>query len=163
VSQFWRDVVVGVHASEFPQITLEHLYVDNAAMQIVQVPKEFDVVVTGNIFGDILSDLAAVIPGSIGVLPSASLGGDIGLFEPVHGSAPDIAGAGIANPVGTILSVSMMLRYGCGQAGAAEAIDNAVQIALAKGSTKDLGGNLTTTDMTQAIIEALRNQIPLNQ
>jgi 3-isopropylmalate dehydrogenase len=162
VSQFWRDVVVGIHESEFPQVTLEHLYVDNAAMQIVKVPREFDVLVTGNIFGDILSDLAAVIPGSIGVLPSASLGGKVGLFEPVHGSAPDIAGTGIANPVGTILSVSMMLRYGCGQVQAADAVENAVQIALTKGSTSDLGGNLTTSEMTQAVIGTLANPISLN-
>lgn len=155
VSQFWRDVVVGVHRNEFPDIELDHLYVDNAAMQIVRDPRQFDVIVTSNLFGDILSDLAAVIPGSLGVLPSASLGGDIGLFEPVHGSAPDIAGTGVANPVGTMLSAAMMLRHGLGEPEAAEAIEVAVQRALADDATKDLGGGRGTRAFTDAVIAAL--------
>ena len=159
VSQFWRDVVVGIHQSEFRQLELDHLYVDNAAMQIVRDPSQFDVVVTGNIFGDILSDLAAVIPGSLGVLPSASLGGDVGLFEPVHGSAPDIAGQGIANPVGTMLSAAMMLRFGLSRADAADALEGAVRRALADDPTRDLGGSRSTADMTAAVIAALAEPV----
>jgi 3-isopropylmalate dehydrogenase len=155
VSQFWRDVVVGVHESEFSGVALEHLYVDNAAMQLVRDPKQFDVIVTANLFGDILSDLAAVIPGSLGVLPSASLGGDVGLYEPVHGSAPDIAGKGVANPVGTMLSAAMMLRYGFEKAAAADALERAVQQALAEDPTKDLGGTRGTQAFTEAVIGAL--------
>jgi 3-isopropylmalate dehydrogenase len=155
VSQHWRDVVDGVHHQEFPQVELEHLYVDNAAMQVVRDPKQFDVIVTANLFGDILSDLAAVIPGSLGVLPSASLGGPIGLFEPVHGSAPDIAGQGIANPVGTMLSAAMMLRFGLGEAAAADAIEEAVQQALAEDPTQDLGGTRGTASFTEAVTAAL--------
>ncbi len=155
VSQFWRDIVVGIHESEYPNIALDHLYVDNAAMQIASNPTQFDTVVTSNIFGDILSDLAAVIPGSLGVLPSASLGGTVGLFEPVHGSAPDIAGKGIANPVGTMLSAAMMLRFGLKEVAAADAIEQAVQAALAEDPTKDLGGTRGTRDFTNAVIKAL--------
>ena len=155
VSQFWRDVVVGIHQAEFPQVSLDHLYIDNAAMQVVRDPSQFDVIVTGNIFGDILSDLAAVIPGSLGLLPSASLGGEVGLFEPVHGSAPDIAGLGIANPVGTILSAAMLLRFGCGQSEAADALESAVQRALADDPPPDLGGGRGTAEMTRAVIAAL--------
>lgn len=155
VSQFWRDIVLGVHESEFSSIELEHLYVDNAAMQIAANPKQFDTVVTGNLFGDILSDLAAVIPGSLGVLPSASLGGTVGLFEPVHGSAPDIAGQGIANPVGTLLSAAMMLRFGLKEVDAASAIEGAVQAALAEDPTKDLGGSRGTAAFTKSVIDKL--------
>jgi 3-isopropylmalate dehydrogenase len=155
VSQFWRDVVVGLHKTEFPEVTLEHLYVDNAAMQIASNPRQFDTIVTSNLFGDILSDLAAVIPGSLGVLPSASLGGKVGLFEPVHGSAPDIAGKGVANPVGTMLSAAMMLRYGLKEHAAAEAIEKAVQQALFNNPTKDLGGSAGTAEFTKAVIKAL--------
>lgn len=155
VSQFWRDVVVGVHRSEFPDVDLDHLYVDNAAMQLVRDPRQFDVIVTSNLFGDILSDLAAVIPGSLGVLPSASVGGEIGLFEPVHGSAPDIAGQGVANPVGTILSAAMMLRHGLGEPEAATTIETAVQRALADDATKDLGGTRGMRAFTDAVIAAL--------
>ena len=155
VSQFWHDVVIGVHESEFSQVTLEHLYVDNAAMQVARDPKQFDTVVTGNLFGDILSDLAAVIPGSLGVLPSASLGGNVGLFEPVHGSAPDIAGQGIANPVGTMLSAAMMLRYGLNEVAAADAVEKAVQRALAEDPTQDLGGSRNTAAFTEAVKQAL--------
>lgn len=160
VSQFWRDVVVGVHESEFSSVTLEHLYVDNAAMQIAAHPKQFDTVVTGNLFGDILSDLAAVIPGSLGVLPSASLGGNVGLFEPVHGSAPDIAGQGIANPVGTMLSAAMMLRFGLKEVEAANAIEGAVQAALADNPTKDLGGSRGTAAFTEAVVASLPTPTP---
>jgi len=155
VSQFWRDVVVGVHRSEYPDVELDHLYVDNAAMQIVRDPRAFDVLVMGNLFGDILSDLAAVIPGSLGVLPSASLGGRVGLYEPVHGSAPDIAGKGVANPVGTMLSAAMMLRHGLDQAAAAEALETAVQTALADDPTVDLGGTRGTRAFTDAVIAAV--------
>jgi 3-isopropylmalate dehydrogenase len=155
VSQFWRDVVVGVRESEYPQLGLEHLYIDNAAMQVVRDPRQFDVVVTGNLFGDILSDLAAVIPGSLGLLPSASLGEGVGLFEPVHGSAPDIAGKGIANPVGAMLSAAMMLRYALEQAGAADALERAVQEALSSDPTRDLGGTRDTAAFTEAVIEVL--------
>lgn len=155
VSQFWRDVVLGIHESEYPTIELDHLYVDNAAMQVVRDPKQFNVVVTSNIFGDILSDLAAVIPGSLGLLPSASLGEGTGLFEPVHGSAPDIAGQGIANPVGTMLSAAMMLRHGLKENAAADALGRAVQQALADDPTKDLGGTRNTKAFTEAVIQAL--------
>ena len=136
-------------------MTLEHLYVDNAAMQIVRDPTGFDTIVTGNLFGDILSDLAAVIPGSLGVLPSASLGGAVGLFEPVHGSAPDIAGKGIANPVGAMLSAAMMLRHGLGEADAADAVEKAVQRALSEDPTKDLGGSRGTAAFTEAVVRGL--------
>ena len=155
VSQFWRDVVVGVHQAEFSQVALDHLYVDNAAMQIARQPTQFDTVVTSNIFGDILSDLAAVIPGSLGVLPSASLGGSVGLYEPVHGSAPDIAGQDLANPVGTMLSVAMLLRHSFGAVDAAAEVELAVQRALADDPTRDLGGTRGTRAFTDAVIEAL--------
>ena len=155
VSQFWRDVVLEVHADGYTDVELDHLYVDNAAMQIVRDPRAFDVVVTGNLFGDILSDLAAVIPGSLGLLPSASLGGPVGLYEPIHGSAPDIAGKGIANPVGTMLSAAMMLRYSFDDAPAASAVESAVQVALAEDPTVDLGGSRGTAAFTAAVKEAL--------
>lgn len=156
VSQFWHDIVVGVHESEFKDLELEHLYVDNAAMQIASNPKQFDTIVTSNLFGDILSDLAAVIPGSLGVLPSASLGGSVGLFEPVHGSAPDIAGQNKANPTGTILSAAMMLRYSLNQSSAAKTIEDAIQIALKENPTIDLGGMSGTLEFTETVIKALR-------
>jgi 3-isopropylmalate dehydrogenase len=155
VSQFWRDVVRSIHESEYPDITLEHLYVDNAAMQLVRTPGQFDVILTSNLFGDILSDLAAVIPGSLGLLPSASLGEGVGLFEPVHGSAPDIAGQDTANPVAAILSGAMMLRYGLKESDAADAVERAVQRALREGATKDLGGARGTAAFTGAVIGAL--------
>src|ERR1700760_3224555 len=126
-SRLWREVVVALHAAEFPEIELEHVLVDNAAMQLVSNPTRFDVIVTENMFGDILSDEAAMLTGSLGVLPSASLGDDgPGLFEPVHGSAPDIAGTGKANPLATFLSVAMMLRHGLGRAEDAERVELAV-------------------------------------
>ncbi|HEX7003000.1 MAG TPA: 3-isopropylmalate dehydrogenase [Trueperaceae bacterium] len=155
VSQFWRDVLLGVHQSEFPDVPLDHLYVDNAAMQIVRDPRQFDVVVTSNLFGDILSDLAAVIPGSLGLLPSASLGGKIGLFEPVHGSAPDIAGKGVANPTAAMLSAAMMLRHGLAEQSAADELEGAVQRALADDPTRDLGGSRDTAAFTAAVVAAV--------
>ena len=157
VSQFWRDVVVGIHAAEFPDVTLDHLYVDNAAMQIVRDPRAFDVIVTGNLFGDILSDLAAVIPGSLGLLPSASLGGSIGLYEPVHGSAPDIAGTDSANPVAAILSAAMLLRHSWDRPQAAEQVEAAVRAALADHPTRDLGGSAGTRDFTDQVLLKLES------
>ncbi|MBM6828181.1 3-isopropylmalate dehydrogenase [Anaerotignum lactatifermentans] len=132
-SRLWRRVVTET-AKNYPEVTLEHLYIDNAAMQLVRNPKQFDVIVTGNIFGDILSDEASMITGSIGMLPSASLAaGNFGMYEPVHGSAPDIAGQDKANPMATILSAAMMLRYTFGLSKEADAIENAVKAVLAKG------------------------------
>ncbi|WP_457607479.1 3-isopropylmalate dehydrogenase [Nitratifractor sp.] len=132
VSQFWREIVEGVHA-DYPEVELSHMYVDNAAMQLIRDPRQFDVILTGNIFGDILSDAASMLSGSIGLLPSASTGEGVGLFEPIHGSAPDIAGQGIANPIATIASASMMLRYALNEEKAADRIDNAIKKALAEG------------------------------
>ncbi len=138
VSQFWRETVEEV-AKEYPEVSLSHMYVDNAAMQLVRNPRQFDVILTGNIFGDILSDEASMISGSIGLLPSASLGGKVGLYEPIHGSAPDIANQGIANPIAAIASASMMLRFSLGEEKAADRIDNAIKRALKEGyRTKDL-------------------------
>ena len=138
VSQLWRDTVEEV-AKEYPEVTLTHMYVDNAAMQLVRDPKQFDVILTGNIFGDILSDEASMLSGSIGLLPSASIGEKYGLYEPIHGSAPDIAGQGIANPIATIASASMMLRFQLGEVSAADRIDRAIKQTLADGyRTQDL-------------------------
>jgi 3-isopropylmalate dehydrogenase len=138
VSQLWRDVVTEV-AKEYPEVELSHMYVDNAAMQLIRDPKQFDVMLTGNIFGDILSDEASMLSGSIGLLPSASVGAKIGVYEPIHGSAPDIAGQGIANPIATISSASMMLRYALGEISAADKIDEAIKRALSEGyRTRDL-------------------------
>ncbi len=133
VSQLWREVVNRVH-SDYPDVELSHMYVDNAAMQLVREPKQFDVIVTGNMFGDILSDVAAMLTGSLGMLPSASLAASgVGLYEPVHGTAPDIAGRDLANPLATILSVAMMYRYSLGMAEAADRIEAAVASCLAEG------------------------------
>ncbi|NJK34786.1 MAG: 3-isopropylmalate dehydrogenase [Oscillatoriales cyanobacterium SM2_2_1] len=134
VSQLWRERVLAI-APQYPDVTLTHLYVDNAAMQMIRNPKQFDVILTGNLFGDILSDIAAMLTGSIGMLPSASLGapGSVGLFEPVHGSAPDIAGKDLANPLAQVLSAAMMLRYGLQEPAAATAIETAVLRVLALG------------------------------
>ena len=132
VSQLWRDVVTEVSA-QYPEVELSHMYVDNAAMQLVLNPKQFDVMLTGNIFGDILSDEASMLCGSIGLLPSASVGDNIGVYEPIHGSAPDIAGQGIANPIATISSASMMLRYALGEIEAADKIDAAIKRTLSEG------------------------------
>jgi len=138
VSQLWREVVESV-STEYPEVELTHMYVDNAAMQLIRDPRQFDVMLTGNIFGDILSDEASMLSGSIGLLPSASVGAKIGVYEPIHGSAPDIAGQGIANPIATISSASMMLRYALGENDAADKIDFAVKRALKEGyRTKDL-------------------------
>ena len=132
VSQLWRDVVTEI-SKEYPDVELSHMYVDNAAMQLVLNPKQFDVMLTGNIFGDILSDEASMLCGSIGLLPSASVGEKIGVYEPIHGSAPDIAGQGIANPIATIASASMMLRFALGEVEAADKIDMAIKQALSEG------------------------------
>ena len=159
MSALWREVVNEV-AKEYPDVELEHLYVDNAAMQLVRRPATFDVIVTGNIFGDILSDEAGVIPGSLGMLPSASIGDKYALYEPVHGSAPDIAGQGIANPIATILSAAMMLKYSFNMDEAAELIEKAVEETLNQGyRTADIYSEGTikvnTEEMTQKIIENL--------
>ena len=153
-SRLWREVVIGVHDSEFPEVELEHVLVDNAAMQLVATPSRFDVILTENMFGDILSDEAAMITGSLGMLPSASLGdGGPGLFEPVHGSAPDIARQGIANPLAMFLSVALLLRHGLHLEAEAAAVESAVNRALAGGlRTRDLGGDATTAQATQAVL-----------
>jgi 3-isopropylmalate dehydrogenase len=158
--QFWKDVVTEVHA-QYPDVELEHMYVDNAAMQLVRAPKKFDVVVTGNMFGDILSDEAAMLTGSIGMLPSASLdANNKGLYEPSHGSAPDIAGKDLANPLATILSAAMMLRFTLDQPAAADRIESAVQSVLAAGlRTADIWSEGTrkvgTTAMGDAVVAAI--------
>ena len=154
-SRLWREVVRDVHTNEFPNIELEHLLVDNAAMRLIAAPRHFEVILTENMFGDILSDEAAMLTGSIGMLPSASLGGDgPGVFEPVHGSAPDIAGTGAANPLAMFLSVALMLRHGFGMEAEAAAVESAVDRALAEGlRTRDLGGAATTADATQAVLK----------
>ena len=160
-SQLWRDVVIEI-AAEYPDVALDHMYVDNAAMQVVSHPDRFGVVLTGNLFGDILSDLASAAVGSIGLLPSASLGeretafGTFGLYEPIHGSAPDIAGQGKANPMATILSAAMMLRHSFGLEAEAARIESAVAKALADGV---LGGDLGGSHGTAAIGEAVRARL----
>lgn len=162
-SQLWRDVVCEIH-QQYPNVQLEHMYVDNAAMQLVRAPKKLDVIVTGNLFGDILSDEAAMLTGSIGMLPSASLNAkNQGLYEPSHGSAPDIAGQGIANPLATILSAAMMLRFSLNQPQAAERIEQAVQKVLEQGyRTADIYNEtipgtqkVDTTTMGNAVVQAL--------
>jgi 3-isopropylmalate dehydrogenase len=156
-SRLWREVVMRVHSEEFPWIRLEHLLVDNAAMQLVNAPRHFDTILTENMFGDILSDEAAMITGSIGMLPSASLGADgPGLFEPVHGSAPDIAGTGKANPLAMLGSVAMMLRHGFSLETEAAALESAIDRALEEGlRTPDLGGEATTEDAVAAVLSNL--------
>jgi len=159
-SELWREVAMRV-AGEFPDVTLTHQYVDNAAMQLVRDPRQFDVIVTGNIFGDILSDIAATLTGSIGLLPSASLdAAGKGLYEPIHGSAPDIAGQGVANPLAAILSAAMMLRYSFGAEGAAAALEQAVAQVLGAGlRTKDIwrgeGHCVGTVEMADAVLARL--------
>jgi 3-isopropylmalate dehydrogenase len=159
-SQLWREVMTRI-GKEYPEVELSHMYVDNAAMQLVKAPKAFDVVVTGNLFGDILSDEASMLTGSIGMLPSASLDkNNKGLYEPSHGSAPDIAGKGIANPLATILSAAMMLRYSLGKAEQADRIEAAVQKVLAQGyrtgDIKTAGCQLVgTREMGEAVLKAL--------
>jgi len=163
VSQLWRDTVTRV-GREYPDVRLDHLYVDTAAMRLVSEPTAFDVILTENMFGDILSDEAAVLAGSVGMLPSASLGGGPGLFEPIHGSAPDIAGRGVANPIGAIASVALLLRHGLGGGlqDAADAIDQGIEQALDAGArTRDIadpgGAVLSTREMGERIAEATRN------
>jgi 3-isopropylmalate dehydrogenase len=159
-SRLWREVVRDVHSSEFPNIELEHLLVDNAAMRLVAAPRHFEVILTENMFGDILSDEAAMLTGSLGMLPSASLGESDpptpGVFEPVHGSAPDIAGTGVANPLAMFLSAALMLRHGFGMESEAAAVESAVDRALADGlRTPDLGGEAGTAEATQAVLKHL--------
>ncbi|NLA77795.1 MAG: 3-isopropylmalate dehydrogenase [Clostridiales bacterium] len=161
-SRFWRETVIDISA-QYPDVELSHLYVDNCAMQLVKAPWQFDVIVTSNIFGDILSDEAAMISGSIGMLPSASLSdGSFGLYEPVHGSAPDIAGTNTANPLATILSAAMLLRISLEQEAAANAIESAVECVLEKMRTPDIyeDGLLTvgTDEMTAAVISHMRRE-----
>ncbi len=162
--QFWKDIVTEVHA-QYPDVALDHMYVDNAAMQLVRAPKKFDVIVTGNMFGDILSDEAAMLTGSIGMLPSASLNSaGKGLYEPSHGSAPDIAGKNLANPLATILSAAMMLRFSLDQPAAADRIESAVQQVLAAGlRTADIWSEGTTKvgtiEMGDAVVAALSGNI----
>ncbi|RMT07729.1 3-isopropylmalate dehydrogenase [Pseudomonas coronafaciens pv. oryzae] len=161
-SQLWREIVEQV-ARDYPEVELSHMYVDNAAMQLVRAPKQFDVIVTDNLFGDILSDQASMLTGSIGMLPSASLDtANKGMYEPCHGSAPDIAGKGIANPLATILSVSMMLRYSFNLTDAADAIEKAVSLVLDQGiRTGDIWSEghvkVGTQEMGDAVVAALRN------
>jgi 3-isopropylmalate dehydrogenase len=166
-SRLWREVVSELHSREFPQVQLEHVLVDNAAMQLISAPRHFDVILTENMFGDILSDEAAMLTGSIGLLPSASLGAGAGggeqsgaqtpgLFEPVHGSAPDIAGQGVANPLAMFLSVAMLLRHGLALESEAAAVESAVERALEAGlRTPDLGGDAGTAQATRAVLENL--------
>lgn len=155
-SRLWRDTANGV-ARDYPDITLEHQLVDSCAMRLVTNPRSFDVIVTENMFGDILSDEAAVLTGSLGMLPSASLGeGRIGLYEPIHGSAPDIAGQGIANPLGTILSAALLLRHSLRLEAEARAVEAAVEQTLASGvRTRDLGGDATTRQVGEAVLSRL--------
>lgn len=159
-TEFWRNVVTKV-SKDYPEVELSHMYVDNAAMQLVRYPKQFDVMVTTNMFGDILSDLASQLTGSIGMLPSASLdANNKGMYEPIHGSAPDIAGLGIANPLATILSVAMLLRYSLAQAELADKVEQAVKQVLQNGlRTKDIaagGGKIVNTqEMGNAVVKAL--------
>jgi 3-isopropylmalate dehydrogenase len=156
-SRLWREVVHRVHAEEFPNVELEHALVDSTAMKLVTAPRHFDVILTENMFGDILSDEASVMTGSLGLLPSASLGdGGPGLFEPVHGTAPDIAGQGIANPLAMFLSAALMLRHGLGREAEASALESAVDRALQEGlRTRDLGGTASTAEATQAVLAHL--------
>jgi 3-isopropylmalate dehydrogenase len=156
-SRLWREVVTRVHSEEFPNVELEHQLVDSCAMKLVAAPRHFDVILTENMFGDILSDEAAMLTGSLGMLPSASLGGDgPGLFEPVHGSAPDIAGTGKANPLAMILSAALMLRHGFSREEAAASVESAVDKALERGlRTADLGGSATTAEATEAVLKEL--------
>jgi 3-isopropylmalate dehydrogenase len=158
--QLWRDIAIEI-APEYPDVELTHMLVDNAAMQLVRNPKHFDVMVCGNLFGDILSDEASMLTGSIGMLPSASLDANgKGLYEPIHGSAPDIAGQGIANPLAQILSLAMMLRYSCGLTEAAARVEQAVRKALGSGlRTGDIAGSgerrCSTQEMGDAVVRYL--------
>jgi 3-isopropylmalate dehydrogenase len=161
VSLLWREVMEEVKA-DYPSVELSHMYVDNAAMQLIRAPKQFDVMVTSNLFGDILSDAAAMLTGSIGMLPSASLNQDnLGMYEPIHGSAPDIAGKGIANPLATILSVAMMLRYSLSLEAEAKQVEDAVMQALTAGArTADIAKAgetvMSTNEMGDAVVQAMQ-------
>jgi 3-isopropylmalate dehydrogenase len=159
-SRLWREVVSRVHGREFPNVELEHMLVDAAAMALVGAPRHFDVLLTENLFGDILSDEAAMLTGSIGMLPSASLGdGGPGVFEPVHGSAPDIAGRGLANPLAMFLSVALLLRHGLDLDAEAAAVESAVDRALDAGlRTHDLGGQASTAEATRSVLEHLKQE-----
>jgi len=170
VSELWREIVIDV-SSDYKDVELTHMYVDNAAMQLIRAPKQFDVMVTSNLFGDVLSDAAAMLTGSIGMLPSASLDANgKGLYEPIHGSAPDIAGQGVANPLAAILSVSMMLRYSLAQPVAAQAIDTAVASVIEKGlrcadiaTNKSHETKVNTQEMGNAVVLALREEMQGNE
>lgn len=153
----WREEVQALHDADFADVALTHMYADNCAMQLAKAPAQFDVIVTDNLFGDLLSDLAGMLTGSLGMLPSAAIGdGGPGLYEPIHGSAPDIAGQGIANPCASVLSLAMALRLSLGEPEAADRVERAVELALEGGArTRDLGGNLGTAAMGDAIIAAL--------
>ncbi|MES2033837.1 MAG: 3-isopropylmalate dehydrogenase [Pseudomonadota bacterium] len=154
----WREVVTDLHRRDYADVELEHMLADNAAMQLVRQPKQFDVILTDNLFGDVLSDEAAQLTGSLGMLPSAALGaaGKPGLYEPIHGSAPDIAGKGVANPLAALLSFEMALRWSLDRGAAADRLKAAVEAALASGArTRDLGGDLTTVQMGDAVLKAL--------
>lgn len=166
-SRLWRETVTRVHRAEFPDVVLEHQLVDSMAMHLISRPRDYDVVVTENLFGDILTDEAAMLAGSMGLLPSAALGdGPRGLYEPIHGSAPDIAGQGIANPIAAILSVAMLLRHSLGLHREAEAVDVAVATVLTAGEgdparrARDLGGTATTSALTEAVLAALAADTP---
>jgi 3-isopropylmalate dehydrogenase len=156
--QLWREVITALHARDYADVTLEHMLSDNAAMQLVRNPRQFDVIVTDNLFGDMLSDEAAMLTGSIGLLPSAAIGdpGKPGLYEPIHGSAPDIAGQGVANPLAAILSFEMVMRWSLGRADLADRLWGAVKLALDEGArTRDIGGCLSTTQMGDAVLKGL--------
>ena len=158
-SELWRREVIKVH-QRFPDVELRHMYVDNCAMQLVRNPKQFDVLVTTNLFGDILSDEAAMLTGSIGMLPSASIGSSVGMFEPIHGSAPDIAGKNVANPIGMIASVAMMLTYAFDMIEESEMIEKAIQVTLKQGlRTKDIEGPATTLVGTIEMGDHIVNQL----
>jgi 3-isopropylmalate dehydrogenase len=158
-TEFWREVVTALHAAEYPDVELSHMYVDNAAMQLIRNPKQFDVIVTTNMFGDILSDEASMLTGSIGMLPSASIGEEFAMYEPIHGSAPDIAGQNMANPLATILSVAMMLRFSLHRPELADKLEQAVEHTLNDGvRTVDLadgGVSVTCSAMGDAVCRAL--------
>lgn len=161
-SRLWRETVAGV-AAEYPDVALSHMYVDNCAMQLVRNPGQFDVILTSNLFGDILSDELSMISGSIGMLASASLGeGGLGLYEPIHGSAPDLAGKGLANPLATILSAAMLLRYSLGQPAAADDIEQAVGYALTQARTPDIAGDglptVNCAQMGDLVCDAVRRK-----
>ena len=162
-SRLWRETVTALMAEEFPDVALEHLLVDAMAMYLISRPRDFDVVLTENLFGDILTDETAALTGSLGMMPSASIGaGSRGLYEPIHGSAPDIAGRGVANPYGTILSAAMLLRHSLDEEAAASAIEQAVDAAVSAGVlTPDLGGTARTADATAAVLEALDAEVTM--